>query len=135
MSGTTPPPLARPLRGIRLPLLGPGDWSWVDDPEAADQAVRAVLLTEPGERIGRPLFGAGLRRFLFQPNSLETRTRMRLAIEEAMRRDLPRVTLEAVEITTAPQEPERVEILLRFRVPGAAVPQAVALGLSLAGGG
>jgi len=130
MSGTHPPS----VRGIRLPLVGPSGWGWIDDPDAADQAVRAVLLTEPGERIGRPLFGAGLRRFLFQPNSLETRTRLRLAIEEAMRRDLPRLTLEGVEITTAPREPERLEIAVRFRIPGAAVPQAVAVGLSLQGG-
>jgi phage baseplate assembly protein W len=128
MSGT------RPLRGVRLPLVGPAGWGWVDDPEAADQAVRAVLLTEPGERIGRPLFGAGLRRFLFQPNSLETRTRMRVAIEEAMRRDVPRLVLDGVEIATAPREPERLEVTVRFRIPGLALPQAVSVGLSLQGG-
>lgn len=121
------------LRGVRLPLVGPAGWGWISDPEAADQAVRAVLLTEPGERLRRPLFGAGLRRFLFRPNSLETRTLIRRAIEEAMARDLPRVKLDAVEIATAPREPERLEITVRFRVPGAAAPGAVAIGLSLAG--
>jgi uncharacterized protein len=121
----------RPLRGIRLPLVGPAGWGWIDDPEAADQAVRAVLLTEPGERIGRPLFGAGLRRFLFQPNGLETRTRMRLAIEEAMGRDLPRLDLVAVEVATAPREPERLDVTVRFRVPGSTAPRVVATSLTL----
>ncbi|MCU0888805.1 MAG: GPW/gp25 family protein [Rubritepida sp.] len=130
MSGTAPPP----LRGLRLPFLGSGGWAWVDDPEAADQAVHSVLLTEPGERIGRPTFGAGLRRFLFQPASLETRTRIRLAIEEAFARDLPRLELEAVEVTPAPREPERLDIVLRFRVPGLAVPRLVTESLSLDGG-
>lgn len=133
MSGTTTqrPPV---LRGIRLPLCGPSGWSWEDDPEAADQAVRAVLLTEPGERIGRPLFGAGVRRFLFQPNSLETRTRLRLAVEEAMRRDLPRLALEGVEVSTVPREPERLDITVRFRIPGSEAPQMVSTGLTLQGG-
>jgi phage baseplate assembly protein W len=131
MSGTQ----AKPLRGIRLPLVGPTGWGWIEDPEVADQAVRAVLLTEPGERIGRPLFGAGLRRFLFQPNSLETRTRIRLTIEDAMARDLPRLKLEGVEIVTAPREPERLEITVRFRIPASAVPQAATVGLNLQGGG
>jgi hypothetical protein len=129
MSGTQ----RKPVRGVRLPLVGPNGFGWVNDPEAADQAVRAILLTEPGERIGRPLFGAGLRRFLFQPNSLETRTRMRMAIEEAMGRDLPRLKLEGVEIVTAPREPERLDITVRFRIPGSAVPQAVGVGVSLQG--
>jgi phage baseplate assembly protein W len=123
------------LRGVRLPLVGPSGWGWIDDPEAADQAVRAVLLTEPGERLHRPLFGAGLRRFLFAPNSLETRTLIRRAIEDAMARDLPRVKLDAVEITTAPREPERLEITLRFRIAGAAAPGAVSVNLALAGEG
>lgn len=129
MSGTAPF-----LRGFGLPLCGPFGWAWMADPDAADQAVRAVLLTEPGERIGRPLFGAGLRRFLFQPNSLETRTRLRLAIEEAMRRDLPRLALEGVEVATAPREPERLDIVVRFRIPGGGAPRFVETGLSLNGG-
>lgn len=123
------------LRGVRLPLVGPSGWGWIDDPEAADQAVREVLLTEPGERLHLPLFGAGLRRFLFRPNSLETRTLIRHAIEDALARDLPRVKLDEVVITTAQREPERLEITLRFRIPGATAPGAVTVGLSLAGEG
>jgi phage baseplate assembly protein W len=122
------------MRGVRLPLLGDTGWSWVDDPDAADQAARAVLLTEPGERIGRPSFGAGLRRFLFQPASLGTRTLIRLAIEEAFARDLPRLALEEVEVTPAPGEPERLDITLRFRPPGEAAPRLVTESLTLNGG-
>jgi phage baseplate assembly protein W len=122
------------MRGVRLPLLGETGWSWVDDPEAIDQAARAVLLTEPGERIGRPTFGAGLRRFLFQPASLGTRTLIRLAIEEAFARDLPRLALEEVEVTPAPGEPERLDITLRFRAPGEAAPRLVSESLTLNGG-
>lgn len=129
MSGAAPP-----LRGLGLPFLGEGGWRWVEDPEAADQAVRAVLLTEPGERLGRPAFGAGLRRFLFRPASLETRTQIRLAIEEAFARDLPRLELEEVDVTPAPGEPERLEIALRFRVPGLAAPRLLTESVHLGGG-
>jgi uncharacterized protein len=34
-----------------------------------DQMIRQVLLTDPGERICLPTFGAGLRRLLFAPMS------------------------------------------------------------------
>lgn len=121
------------LRGFRLPLCGPAGWAWIEDPELADQAVRAVLLTEPGERIGRPLFGAGLRRFLFQPNSLETRTRLRLAIEQAMARDLARLVVEGVDVASVAREPERLEVTITFRIPGSPAPRAVVTAISLQG--
>lgn len=134
MTDTPMTPSLPTLRGFRLPVCGLAGWSWVEDPEAADQAVRAVLLTEPGERIGRPFFGAGLRRFLFEPNSLETRTRLRIAIEEAIRRDLSRLALEGVEVSASPREPERLNVTVRFRIPGGQVPQAVSTDLMLQGG-
>ena len=43
--------------------------------------------------------------------------------------------LEGVEIATAPREPERLDITVRFRIPGSAVPQAATIGLTLQGAG
>ena len=34
-----------------------------------DQMIRQTLLTSPGERIGLPEFGCGVRKLLFAPNS------------------------------------------------------------------
>jgi phage baseplate assembly protein W len=36
-----------------------------------DQMIRQVLLTDPGERVCLPTFGAGLRRLLFAPMSAQ----------------------------------------------------------------
>ena len=36
-------------------------------PDHVDQMIRQVLLTDPGERVCLPTFGAGLRRLLFAP--------------------------------------------------------------------
>ena len=80
--------------------------------DAVDQAVRAILLTEPGERIARPLFGAGLRRFLFQPNSLETRTLIKKTVEDALARDKGRVQLRDVQVTRDPREPTLMRIAI-----------------------
>lgn len=43
-----------------------------------DQMIRQILLTDPGERVNLPTFGAGLRRLLFAPlnSSLAATTQM-----------------------------------------------------------
>jgi phage baseplate assembly protein W len=67
--------------------------------EDIEQAIQIILLTEHGERVMLPEFGAGLRTMVFEPNSPATRAR----IEENVRRALvdwePRIDLERVEVT------------------------------------
>jgi hypothetical protein len=105
-------------RGLRFPLVTASGFGWVAGADAVEQSIRAILLTEPGERIARPNYGAGLRRFLFQPNSLELRTRVRAAVSEALERDEPRLRLDEVAVTTDPREPTVLRIAIRWRIPG-----------------
>ena len=102
-------------KGVRFPIVTASGWGWIVGADAVDQALRALLLTEPGERIGRPTYGAGLRRFLFRPNSVETRAEIRKAIEEAVQRHEPRVRLSAVAVTAPdPRTPTLLRIELSF---------------------
>jgi len=102
--------------GIRLPLLQQPGFAWVAGSDAVAQSLRAVLLTEPGERIGRPTFGVGLRRYLFARNSLATRAAIRQDIVDAVGRDEPRVTLDDVEITVDAIEPTLLRIELHYHL-------------------
>ncbi|WHO39156.1 GPW/gp25 family protein [Sphingobium sp. AP49] len=102
-------------RGVRFPLVTATGWDWIMGADAVDQALRALLLTEPGERIGRPTYGAGLRRFLFQPNSVETRAEIRRAIEEAIQRHEPRVQLASISVTAPdPRTPTLLRIAITY---------------------
>jgi phage baseplate assembly protein W len=103
--------------GLRFPPVTPNGWGWVAGVDAVDQAVRAVLLTEPGERIGRPQFGAGLRRFLFRPNSLETRAQIARAIQDALPRDETRIKLQDLQVTSDSRDPTLVRIAVVYQVP------------------
>lgn len=105
-------------RGLRFPLLTREGFGWVAGAAAVEQSIRAILLTEPGERIARPTYGVGLRRFLFAPNGLELRTRIRLAVSEALERDEPRIRLEAVAVTTDAREPTVLRIGIRYEILG-----------------
>ncbi len=81
-----------------------------------EQAVQIILLTEHGERVMLPEFGAGLRDFVFEPNSPATRAR----IEELVRRALvdwePRIDLERVEVTPGDEAPNLVLIHVDYVV-------------------
>jgi uncharacterized protein len=121
-------------RGFRFPPVTGQGWAWTEGVDAVDQAVRAVLLTEPGERIGRPRFGAGLRRFLFAPNSLETRTQIRRAVQEALPRDETRIALQDVQVAGDPREPTLLHIGIRYQVPPDPGPRSFIFPFYLSGG-
>lgn len=88
--------------GLRLPqsedelTAGPG---WVDGMDLIQQSVTTILDTEPGERVMRPTFGCGLRRYLMAPNNESTRTSMAADIRSALETWEPRIRLDAVAVT------------------------------------
>lgn len=122
-------------RGFAFPLLPQGAFASVAGGDAVAQALRHVLLTQPGERVGRPDFGAGLQRFLFAPNNLATRARMQQAITEAIRRDEPRARLQAVEVSAADGEPTRIDINVRYTLIDENVPMNLVYPFYLDGSG
>jgi uncharacterized protein len=88
--------------GVRLPFLPDADsgaLSEVSGMELIRQSVSTILDTEPGERVMRPGFGCGLRRYLMEPNNLTTRTAMEADIRTALQTWEPRIQLVNVAVT------------------------------------
>lgn len=119
-ASSRPPSFTQRLgRGVGLPLVPQeGRLRWVEGQDVVAQSIRAILLTEPGERIGRPELGCGLRRFLFAPNTVATRTLIRDAVSAALARFEPRITLDAVDVLTDRQDETRLELHIRYRLKG-----------------
>src|SRR4030095_16492365 len=80
-----------------------GRLAWSSGEENVRESIRIILLTEPGERLLREGFGCGLRRFLFEPNTVITRQLIHDRIIQAIGRWEPRVALEAVEVEADPE--------------------------------
>ena len=84
--------------------------------EDIEQAIQIILLTSRQERPMLPEFGAGMRNFVFEPNSPRTHR----AIEESVRKALidwePRINLERVEVTPDQDEPNRLLIHVDYVV-------------------
>ena len=88
--------------------------------ESIKQNIKVVLLTRPSERLMRPDFGAGLDRFLHEPNTLATRRRMHEAVNDALTRWERRITLDRVEVWEEDElDTVRIEIAYRIQRTGA----------------
>ena len=79
-----------------------------------DQMLRQLLLTDPGERINRPDFGAGIRRMVFAPNSPAVASMAQTFVYQALSRWLP--TVIKVEDVSVSAEQEKLLISVRYLV-------------------
>ncbi len=104
--------------GVGFPLLSSRSFRWVGEAEVVEQALRQLLLTEPGERLGRPAYGCGLQQFLFAPNTVETRTLIRETVTVAIERWEGRAQLDEVVVTQHPTEPTVLLIEVRYHIVG-----------------
>lgn len=83
-------PLLPDARSRALPLAAGS--------EKVRQSIALLLETEPGERLMRPTFGCGLRRYLGKPNSAATRALIQREVELALATWEPRIRLEGVSV-------------------------------------
>jgi len=75
-----------------------GNLDFAAGPEKVAQSIRIILDTEPGERVMRPMFGCGLRRYLMKPNSSAIRALIKNDVETALRTWEPRISLQGVSV-------------------------------------
>jgi phage baseplate assembly protein W len=93
-----------------------GRLAWSEGEDNVREAIRVLLLTEPAERLMREAFGCGLRRFLFEPNTVTTRTLIREAVTNAIKVWEPRVAVEGVTVESDAEDPRLVAVEIRFRL-------------------
>jgi phage baseplate assembly protein W len=71
----------------------------VSDAEDIHQSIRIILETDPGERVMRPDFGAGLRRLLFEPITTNTLALVQQRVEDALTTWEPRIDVIDVAVS------------------------------------
>ena len=87
------------------------EWRW--GAALVRQSILIILDTEPGERIMRPDFGCGLRRYLMEPNTPATRAAIAGEIETALRAWEPRIVVGTVDVT-ATGDPSTVLVSISY---------------------
>lgn len=80
------------------------------------QSIMIIMGTEPGERIMRPDFGAGLNRFVFEPANTTTMALIQTRVRGALVDWEPRIEVLDVKVTLDPNERNLLLIETTYRV-------------------
>jgi Bacteriophage baseplate protein W len=113
MSERAPRPIGWPLLPrpdddgrLRFPTLD----------ESVQQMIKLILRTRPGEQLMHPDFGAGLDQLVHEPNTLDTRRRIRDLVAAGLSRWEPRIVLEDVDVSDVDGAPADVRVRIAYRV-------------------
>jgi phage baseplate assembly protein W len=104
---------ARLGQGLGQPLApdANGRLPFVAGPEKVRQSIFTLLDTDPGERVMRPDFGCGLRRYLMAPNNPATRAAIAREITQTLGRWEPRI--ELIDLQVSPTD-DRAMVLIEI---------------------
>ena len=86
--------------GLDLPFNAEGVFrSTYQSKDALKNNLVNYLLTNPGERIANPIFGAGLRNFIFEQITEDNLDFLEDKIQEDIRNNIPNINLQRVSVT------------------------------------
>ena len=109
-----------------------GRFVWSQGEANIHENIAVILKTDPGERLALPEFGAGLSRFLFEPNNAATHARLQEAIGNALAAWEPRIQVESVDVSADPADPESARATITYRLVATAARERISLGVPLA---
>ncbi len=104
-------------RGLAVPVRPEpsGSLAMAEAEEDIRQAVLVILRTDPGERVMRPDFGAGLNALMFAPLNTTTMALARHRVEQALITWEPRI--DSITVEVAADGPNgKLEIEIHYRV-------------------
>lgn len=84
--------------------------------ESIRQALLLLFSTRPGERVMRPDYGCDIHRLIFSPNDDTTAGLAIYYVQRAIDRWEPRIDVLRLDAGRDPEQPERLNILLQYRV-------------------
>jgi uncharacterized protein len=119
-------------RGLAFPpRVEGGRVAWSEGEVNVRESIRIILMTSQRERLRLPQFGGTLHRFLFEPNTVATRQRIRDQIGTALARWEPRVAVESIAVDEDSQDPQAAVATITYRLVATQALERVSLTVSL----
>lgn len=110
-----------------------GRIAWSEGEANIREAIEIILRTEERERLNLANFGGGLRRYLFEPNSVGTRSEIRDRITRALRQWEPRITVSSVAVDEDPRDPQSATATIQYELVATRAASQVTLRVQLGG--
>lgn len=111
-----------------------GRFVWSEGEANIRESIAVILKTEPGERLGVADFGAGLGKFLFEPNNAATHARIHHAISTALARWERRIQVEAVDVAADGADAESALATINYRLVATGGRERISVNVPLAAG-
>ena len=81
-----------------------------------EESIWIILSTAKGERVMQPQFGCGIQDYVFAANNPATRGSIAYEVQNALAQYEPRITVLAVNVNFDSDTPNRLLILVDYRV-------------------
>ena len=122
-------------RGMGFPprVGADGRVAWSEGETNIREAIQIVLQTEERERLNLPQFGGGLRKFLFEPNTVTTRFQIEDRITKALELWEPRIAITSVQVEADPSDTQAAIATIQYRLVATQVKESVTVNVQLAG--
>jgi uncharacterized protein len=122
-------------RGIGFPprIGANGRFQWSEGTDNIREAIRIILLTDTGERLMLSEFGAGLKRFLYEPNTIETRRLIEERITLALEQWEPRIQLKGVRVEQDAGDAQQAIATIQYKLIATQQSESVSVQLKLGG--
>jgi phage baseplate assembly protein W len=115
------------------PRVAPdGRIAWSEGETNIRESIQIILQTESGERLQMPAFGGGLRRFLFEPNTVATRHNIEERISRALAAWEPRISITDVTVDEDAQDRESAIATIEYKLVATQIKERVTLSIKLA---
>lgn len=107
--------------GVNIPFSTPGVFQPnYQTKDAIKNNLINFFLTNPGERIENPLFGAGLRTYIFNAINAENFDFIKEDIQEKIRQNFSDIEVEGVEVFRTTSE-NTIQINITYSIPNTGI--------------
>jgi len=107
--------------GVNIPFSTPGVFQPnYQTRDAIKNNLINYFLTNPGERIENPLFGAGLRAYIFKAISIQNFDFIKEDIQEKIRQNFPDIEVNGVEVLKTTSE-NTIQINITYSIPNTGI--------------
>jgi|TARA_B100000795_G_scaffold71390_1_gene50246 phage baseplate assembly protein W len=107
--------------GVDLPFSGPIAFTPnYQTKDAIRNNLINYLLTNPGERIENPQFGAGLRAYIFSQISSGNLDYIKEDLQEKIKANFPEISLESVEVLQSANS-NTIQVNLNYSIPNTGI--------------